>query len=69
MKKIQKWQEPPPTKKKKALAAPLQEIRKKRGGKRKRLLPVCLSLLYRFIKTHPCSLLSRTHEHSFSRTL
>jgi U4/U6 small nuclear ribonucleoprotein PRP31 len=34
--KIAKWQEPPPVKKRKALAAPLQEFRKKRGGKRRR---------------------------------
>jgi len=34
--KLKKWQEPPPPKKRKALAAPLGEIKKKRGGKRKR---------------------------------
>lgn len=34
--KLKKWQEPPPPKKKKALVAPLGEIKKKRGGKRKR---------------------------------
>jgi U4/U6 small nuclear ribonucleoprotein PRP31 len=36
VKKVAKWQEPPPAKKKKALAAPLGEMKTKRGGKRKR---------------------------------
>jgi U4/U6 small nuclear ribonucleoprotein PRP31 len=35
-KKLEKWQEPPPAKKHKALVAPLQEYKKKRGGKRAR---------------------------------
>ena len=38
MAKIEKWQEPPPAKTVKPLPAPDHEVKKKRGGKRHRLM-------------------------------